>query len=507
MAVSHSSEALIDLGVYAFDPDADAEPVADRGGFGPEWQRLRRALPRLRRVPPRRWLVGLLVPLLLTTVDSAPPRPALVPLWDAGGFLVASGDTAYGLEQAAGAATVTAYRLADGAVRWERRLPGTAWSGPDPLGDVLLLSELDERTHASVTAVDATTGQVRWSHEGRHLFTVDERWLLFTDLDVPPRDLIADTPGEALTPYAVAMVDARTGETAWTGWFGPREEPLPGATGHLLTMRSSGQLTRYDPATGAVLAVAGTAPVGEVGEGSPGPVTSVTGDGITVSVNWVRAPVASVVDDLVIVADRVDVVAYDVATLLPRWRVELATDSWAARCGTVVCLGSEGGALYGLDPVTGQVRWSRGCFQDLAAGPHPEAGTGAVAGTEYCRLLPPVPFGVPMLRQVTADGPEPVYSLIAVDETTGEPEAALTGWRTTGLRKGDRVLVTSSNLSSGSEAGRVWLGWWRPAARALEPLALVAAEVCFHLAGDYLLCGDDDPRTGGMIGVRVWRVD
>ena len=93
-------------------------------------------------------------------------------------------------------------------------------------------------------------------------------------------------------------------------------------TGYLLTSQPSGRLTRYDPATGGVLAAA------ETGRGRPRIVT--------------------VVDDLVMITDPAGVAAYELETLRERWRLD-AVDGWAAACGTLVC-------AYGDAPCTGWIR-------------------------------------------------------------------------------------------------------------------------------------------------------
>jgi len=481
--MSRTTEPVIDLGVYSFDPDADAELVADRAGWGPGWQRLR-----------RRWLTGLLVPLLLATVDSAPSRPALVPLWDAGGFLVASGDTAYGLEQAAGAATLTAYRLEDGAVQWQRRLPGDAWSQPSLSGGVLL-SVGPAPGIGSVVAIDAATGQVLWSVEQEYPLGVGDQWVFAIGLEAFAGAGTEGLPGGGEAPYEATVRDLRTGETAWTRRFAPGEVPLFGVTEHLFTFQPSGRLTQYDPATGSVLAVAQTAPLPAVEEDGSGQRMLAMPDGTVVPLGL--APVATVVDDLVIVTDWSGTVAYEALTLRQRWRADQA--DWVAACGSLVCdYRSATGTVRAVDPVTGAMRWSRDCDQDLEIDQSQET---------TCFLTQSFPQPEPVLQRVTFGvGGQPTYSLISLDETTGAMHAVLTGWSATGVRDGDRALVSSDNFTAvGGADPRVWLAWWRAEPGALEVLGSVDAEWCSHLTGPYLYCGVWG-ATGQAERVGVWRV-
>src|SRR5690606_7438420 len=152
--MSRPPEPVIDLDLYNSDP-AEAEHDAGRGWSSPEWQ-------RLRRVPLRRWLIALLLPVLLATVDVPPRQPPLVPLWEPSARLIAAHGIGYGIAAVAGVPTLTGYRLADGAVRWRQPLPGDVRSGPDLVGDVLLVDSGDAPGGESVLAVDSGTGQVRW---------------------------------------------------------------------------------------------------------------------------------------------------------------------------------------------------------------------------------------------------------------------------------------------------------------------------------------------------------
>src|SRR5690554_7517955 len=102
-----SGPSQIDLGVYRFDPDSGPEGCDPPGRSWPEWR-------RLRRVPPRRWLAALLVPVLLFTVDSGPRQPARVPRWEAARRLLASGAAGYGMVTFGDGATFDAGRVAGG---------------------------------------------------------------------------------------------------------------------------------------------------------------------------------------------------------------------------------------------------------------------------------------------------------------------------------------------------------------------------------------------------------
>src|SRR5690606_30957449 len=252
-------------------------------------------------------------------------------------------------------------------------------------GDALLVRLRDGQGAGTVVAVDAGTGHVRWQRPGRHVVRVAEEWLLLTDSDAvlgPSTDGLVSWEA---APYEVTVVDARTGETAWTGRFAPGEAPLPGAA-HLLTMQPSGRLTRYDPGTGAVLAVAETAPVPDAGAGEPGQVvTVVTLDGTVMSVSGVALPAATAGADQVIASGRFGAAAYDAATLRQRWRVDGPGEGWTAACGVLVCdYRNSTGIMRGLDPATGEVQWSRGCNQDAPADRDAPAAPDGAAVRDDC---------------------------------------------------------------------------------------------------------------------------
>ena len=153
---------------------------------------------------------ALLLPALLFTVDSVPRQPSLVPLWEAPGQLIASGATGYGLVQSGDGATL---RVPAGRRRGPVEVPGAGGGlgRAEPGVNTLLVSNW---SLASVVALDAAAGQERWWREGRFGFTVAERWLFLTVSGGVAGGGIEILGDDA--PHEVAMVDARTGEAAWS---------------------------------------------------------------------------------------------------------------------------------------------------------------------------------------------------------------------------------------------------------------------------------------------------
>lgn len=447
---------LIDLGVYS--REHGPEPL-----LAPE-----RPVP-LPAARSWRWWPVVLATLLLWPLAgaAAAPVPPLTLLWTEpegarSSSEIAVGDTdLYAVTAAADGPALTAFRLADGSVRWEVPLVtpgGPEWpSGTQDMGVRLIngmLFVLSYQLPETVAAYDPATAQLRWTGEG------------FPEPIGPDRVVLSavwrDSPGvrseirELDTGAVVASFDHTAGQFAY--------QVSPDAPARVVGLSRDGALTSYDPFSGAVLRRVET-PYEEV-------LDAGYQNGVSIS------------DDLVLVtgyADGLDLVAFDLATLTPLWTIP--DGMGATPCAPVLCVATvrpDGlpGELRGVDPVTGTVQWSMSC---------------ADGGTEQCFLAVREPWsdGRVLVEDWALDGSGQGTGFWVIDTVTGRPLVEPGQWRFV-ASSGESLL-----LSRGE--GELWLAWADPELERIEVLGSVEADWCTPY-GSHLVC-----NTGGQ-PFQVWRL-
>jgi outer membrane protein assembly factor BamB len=292
----------------------------------------------------RRFVVSVLAVLCAATMTgSAPPGPALlrsewsVPISQSSRVSIVR-NTVFVLAVDAGA-QITAYDLADGAVRWSRRLTvSRTWMTAEEPGAVMVpigrtvvryVNGAGQRVIEGVTeatvALDVLTGA--------------EMWRL-------PGDVVHSTPETALLaePGAtVRQVRIADGAVLWT-------RTVPGAeswavagreqrSARIVAVSADGRVEVLRLADGSRTS-AGRVPISATGRADDGL-------GADAGVLYLSRSAGG----------HATVTAYDLDTLNPRWRISGDyADGTAHACGVVMCL-DEGTAITGLDPATGEVVW------------------------------------------------------------------------------------------------------------------------------------------------------
>jgi putative pyrroloquinoline-quinone binding quinoprotein len=272
--------------------------------------------------------VAIVAALAATMAGSATiPGPALTHVFTApGSTFVIGQDRLYVVDAVAPGGTITAYRLADGAILWQRSwaAPGlqlSTWQG-------LLLARTvlsDETEHTS--RLDPDTGRPLWISDGRPTGYTGERLFLERPLhDARPFD----------PPYVVTAVNPYTGDPGWvrqlSGWSA---QTMAGSPERVVALTDQGTLVAYDPATGE--------PIGSVATASSPEQAD-----------------PSVAGPVVLLHDRVQsgfaVAAYDLATLAPSWTM---SDPVAeiGPCGALLCLHGPD-PPRAVDPGTGRTMWT-----------------------------------------------------------------------------------------------------------------------------------------------------
>lgn len=327
--------------------------------------------------------------LLTLTAAAGPVRPVFVPmltLQTTGHYV--DPEHLYVIEaprSGSGDASLAAYRLADGTVRWS--VPAPAGEAVElQLHEQVLLATSQSAGQLVSTAFDPGTGRRLWRRDlglgypapladGYYLFQEDR----FT----------GDQPG-----YRLTAVDPVTGEPVWTGSVSGRSYDLSAT--HLVVLDQD-RLVSYRLATGERSATV-THPHG------PSSDLQVT-DGLAVVVDrWDRTPVLT---------------GYDLATLRPQWTVRDLPGPDASvgptRCGRLVCLAGPRPRV--IDRTTGETVWSADW---LPADPD----------SWYWVTDPELPGLAGRLLLLDVAGRrsgEPGHWL--VDAGTGEPVLDLAGWQ------------------------------------------------------------------------------
>lgn len=419
-----------------------------------------------------RWWPVVLVALLVWPLAGAagPPAPPLTLLWTepagaraAMGLTVGHGDL-YVVTAGPAGPELTAFRLADGSVRWEVPLVtpgGPEWpSSPGGIGMRLIDETLMVYAYEApetVAAYDPDTAQVRWTGQGYPRFSGAGQVVL----SVARRD----EPGASIeirqlnTGAVVASFDDPAGQFTY--------EVSPDGVARLVGLASDGVLTSYDPFSGAVLRQ----------------VTTRHEERLLAS----SQNVVSIVDDLVLVTDYYSgpaLAAYDAATLAPLWTVEGGIS--ANPCAPLVCVQvaasdtRQPAGLYAVDPVSGTVRWSVSC---------------AERGVEHCYLAVRG-LGQDGRALVEAwpmgDGPDWGDEFWIIETATGRRLVESGPWRF--MATFDAGLL----VSRGAER-EFWLALTDPGLERIEMLGMIQADWCTP-HGAYLVCTTEGEPF------QVWRL-
>jgi eukaryotic-like serine/threonine-protein kinase len=275
--------------------------------------------------------------------------------------------------------TVTSVEPATGAVRWAidgelELIPGYSATVAD--GVVYVIFDKTDKNHRGLCAVDAATGQVRWSWSPS-----DHR--LFTVLGV--RDsLIVCTAAHDKGDIKGTDAYAINSSSQSVAWHVSSDAPIvmPETGSRLFQVDDNGRAQAMDVSTGSVLWSAQIGPAAYGAVSKDAAVAYFVGvdlravDAATGRTNWVFSPSASpanfsraVTDDSAVYAVNGSLYAVDARTGRQRWRsaetmdmngsVELALmgttviGSVAPRSGAGVLPGG----LYGWDAATGVLRW------------------------------------------------------------------------------------------------------------------------------------------------------
>ncbi|MPZ26344.1 MAG: PQQ-binding-like beta-propeller repeat protein [Micromonosporaceae bacterium] len=369
---------------------------------------------------------------------------------------------------------VTAYRLADGTVRWEAPVPRSEhtwllrWEG-------VLLVQSYQATGGQTTVLDPGTGQELWSRQGGpeellaggHYLVSELRSTVLEGID----EDINEPPRRELT-----ALDPATGKPLWT-------VPVAGwnyATGgedsrYLVAYGGAGsELISFDLTTGERLASASAS--------ARLPVTESTD--------------VQVVGSLVLLHDQFGrpptLTAYDVATLSPRWTI---TDPggpgfvWPTVCGDLLCLIGER-PPRALDPASGALVWSADWFPF----------TDDTAGVVVSELA-----GAGLVGQQLLMTEHPWMHGWLIDAGTGEPALDLRDWRLTPARP-EPAAGTGVPLLFQYGPERTVVGRLQPDLSGIRALGAIDVSPPVDCGADpgYVFCvsgtGSERPRE-----LTVWR--
>ena len=234
---------------------------------------------------------------------------------------------------------LTAYELADGRVRWSKRLtePQTVRTAED-LASLLLpsgykritkndaqgLSTL-ESVPAATLSLNPATGIERWRFPG----TIGHR-------DTVTALLVEADPRGGL-PKTFRRIRIADGAVLWEHAAGHPDYWIADA-GHLVTLGADGRAEVYGMSDGV-----------RVSDGRPLPGRKDDSTGVEVDATALYLKHNE--------GGRLTVAAFDLATLRPRWTVDAGDTAREAHlCGAILCVG-HGAATSGYDLSTGQPRW------------------------------------------------------------------------------------------------------------------------------------------------------
>jgi outer membrane protein assembly factor BamB len=248
-----------------------------------------------------------------------------------------SGDEALLFRSGAEGATLTAYDVRTGSVRWTT-VTGSepTWVIPRPDAGLLYVPGRHERALADdgfylfateTLALDEATGAIRWRHSGQYMGATADTVLL------------ADWNAQAQVT-TLHLVRAADGAPVWDRSIDPATavtaaEDLP-ATDQIVAMTADGRLTTYRYSDGTPLATRHTTP--------------------PVNARWMSLLYAGRYYEIGF-GGRQTVIAYRADTLARLWDVtQPDQDLFLMSCGPVVCMAASQ-IMHGLDPATGESRW------------------------------------------------------------------------------------------------------------------------------------------------------
>jgi len=370
---------IIDLGLDRGEPDTYATPTRSTvpGWFGP-------------------LILALL--LLISVGGSGAPAPA--PLSEVLTLRVSPADsyavTGSGQLLAQSYGTLTSYDLADGRQQWQAAAVAPTYRLRASSGLVLLRPLTAGPAGLSTTAVDMSSGAVRWRHRGSMVTIAGSPALLAV---AGVRTL--STAGRRIEG-PVESVDPATGATRWS-FTVPSTAVLLGVPGpagsppRMLLVHDNRTLALHDLGTGELLATAALPPA------DYGPENPAVSGGLIL----LRHPI-----------DRgSQISAYDPVTLALRWQRPAGGAYEAQPCGALACLGGPDG-VAAVDPADGAIRWYQPGWRSVE-----QRG------------------GLLLAYSSQSSSTEPVG---LVDPGTGRVLLDLRGWRplTSTGGGGDQVLVT-----------------------------------------------------------------
>jgi outer membrane protein assembly factor BamB len=374
---SGGNTIIIDLGLERGEPETYASPTRSTSPvwFGP-------------------LVIGLLV-LVSSVGSAAPPPPALSELLSlrvgpADSFALT--DDQELLAQTMG--TISAYSLADGALRWQAPQDRPTYRLRTASGLVLMRPWTYGPGQPTTTALSLADGTTRWQHQGTVTTLPDSPALIaVTAMRSGGTGRRVQGPVEGLDP--------RTGGARWRIEV-PTNAVLVGVPGpnddgsRMLLVHGDRTAAVHDLSTGRMLART-VLPPANYGPENP----SVSGGLLLLRhVGRFGAMVS----------------AYDPVTLREVWRRPAGKAYEVSSCGPLACLTGPDG-VRGIDPATGDLRWYRPGWRSVE-----QRGTMTLA------------YGM------MPSGAAEVIGL--VDPAAGRVLVDLIGWRPVGGSGGDHLLVT-----------------------------------------------------------------
>jgi hypothetical protein len=291
-------------------------------------------------------VVGLLVCLLLVSGLAGSATPAPIWRWVAsvpaalGDSYVLSGGRVFVMSRQPSGTTVDAYGLPGGRHLWRAALPARVdlLAFQEAAGELLAEAAGVEQGQR-VTALDATTGRVRWRLDGAVFYQSVQPASSYLLLMVAP-------PPSG--PDQLRLVDVRSGAAIWSRVLTPGTSTDPVGSGKLVLDSPAGPVQILDEHTGRLLVTAqldtGPEPVDQSLEPGSGTAFYAVGDRLIITYQRTTGGT--------------DVSAYDMSTLERRWHLDVSDPVLnVADCAAVLCLSSEHG-MTAVDPATGQRRWT-----------------------------------------------------------------------------------------------------------------------------------------------------